>query len=160
MSIRNQLAKVVMWMKKGMKLTISERGTYFHYNDDGKCLGRACAVGAILVGQDPNREDLWGGIDYMDNPVGQVNELVPDLFLLCPINHKRKDSWQCMPDDAPMQVGSLAEHLFENHKWSRNRIASWLEEKVEEFDRKKQEKQAKKSLIPMPVFKVKEKVVR
>ena len=103
------------------------QGTYGHF--EGKtCV--ACAVGTILLGagQSKIRENRVLIRPKHYGIVSTVNQMVPRLMLRCPY-------LDCLMHPWVFPIGELAENLFEDHHWSRPRIATYIERQIKAYEK-------------------------
>lgn len=111
-------------MLKGCAMTDAERGTYVDGNH-----AVSCALGSAIVGKEGDLEKAHEIADrlefqmdvrhYIKRCFPYVSRVVP-----CPVKRCKDLTGDFLEDES---IVGRAEHLFEDHHWSRERIAAWVE---------------------------------
>lgn len=112
-------------LREGCKSTVGITGNYLQWYENYHCYG-ACAIGAIGIGYGKLQEmvdDPFLHKGHMIDIIAPYDDRIDDGIYLCP-------EPDC--DDVNVREGvSLIEliiHLNDTESWSREEIATWLEE--------------------------------
>lgn len=109
-------------MKLSQAIRRGARRSYQVFNDYGDGHGGTCAMGAALLGSGHLAiKDIYGKSRSFPEMFHFQVLFAKTLFKLvvCPV---------CT---GAGEAGNIVVHLNDNHKWSRERIAGWLESSVE-----------------------------
>ena len=120
-STASRLRKILDAARRGAKMVKPNRqGHYLQTDGKGKPCS-ACEVGTILLGLgQPYNEFGYFKRRGIVETCELVDRLAPEVKLICHLG----GLFMC---DRYFGVGGMVEHLFEQHEWSRGRVARYLE---------------------------------